>query len=131
MNVLTLVALIVVASLALLIAPFILKSSPPSASPIGGGLSLIQLLPVSLAVIYFEYAESHLRIPIFSYERPHYSYVIGAIAILQLFVTTALVWNRPWSGFRKLILVCAAIVGSMAIAFIAVGVVSCINGNCF
>jgi hypothetical protein len=131
MNVPTLLALIAIASLVFLIAPFILKGSSPSGRAFRGALSLIQLLPVSMAAIYFEYAETHLRIPIFSYERPHYSYVIGVVAILQIIVTTALVWAHPVSQIRKIILVCGAVFASVALSYIAVGVVNCINGNCF
>lgn len=131
MNAVTLAALIVVVSLAFLIAPLTFQSSVPSGGSIRGARIVIQMLPVSLVAIYFYYAESHSRILIFSYERPHYSIVICAVATLQFFVTTALIWNHPLSQLRKLIWVCAAVFGAVAFSFIAGGVVSCMYGNCF
>ncbi|WP_141211444.1 hypothetical protein [Rhodoferax sp. TH121] len=131
MNAVTLAALIAVVSLVFLIAPLIFQSSVFSGGPTRGASLLIQMLPVSLVAIYFDYAESHSRIPIFSYERPHYSSVIGAVALLQFVVTTALVWNSPFSQLRKFIFVCAAVVGAAAFSFIAGGVTSCMHGNCF
>ena len=131
MNAVTFAALTLAVALAFLIAPLTFQSSVPSGGSIGAARIIIQLLPVSLVAIYFYYSESHSRIPIFSYERPHYSFVIGAVATLQFFVTTALVWNHPLAQLRKLILVCAAVFGAAAFSFIAGGVVSCMHGNCF
>jgi uncharacterized sodium:solute symporter family permease YidK len=31
---------------------------------------LLQLLPVLLVIAFFQYAETHMRIPLFSFERP-------------------------------------------------------------
>lgn len=91
---------------------------------------LLQLLPVLLVTAFFQYAETHMRIPLFSYERPSRSAVFLAVAALQ-FVAT-LVVLRPYVGSvaKKAMYVAGAGVGVVGVAVVALGVVSCMNGNC-
>ena len=131
MNAYALIGLIFVVSLGLLIAPFVAAGTNRMRSPLQIVFASAQFLPVVLAVIYFEYAETHLRIPIFSYERPPFSFVVEAVVALQIGVTSALMWKYQSSPLRKLLWVGLAAVGSAAFSFVAFGVVNCMNGNCF
>lgn len=92
---------------------------------------LVQVLPVFLVTAFFQYSETHLQIPLLSFERPSRSAVFSVVAALQFVATTVVLRAYDGSFVKKAAYIAGASVGAVGVAVIALGVISCLNGNCF
>jgi hypothetical protein len=132
MNALVVVVLIFAASVFLLIAPAIrvLRLTHTSRG-CAVGILLVQFLPVILVVAYYWYSSSHLRIPLFSYQRPTFEQVSAVIAMLQFIGTASILWAAQLSLKWKSLFTVGAVLASVGVAAIGSAVSECANGNCF
>lgn len=92
---------------------------------------LVEVLPVFLVTAYFQYAETHMRIPLFSFERPSRSAVFLVVAALQVVATMVVLRAYGGSAAKKVAYNAGASVGAVGVAVVALGAISCLNGNCF
>ncbi len=132
MSVFTLALVVLAVSLAALIGPVLAvgRSRQWAAGHVGAAL-LVQSLPVIAAAVYLQYAESHLRIPIFSYTRPSIGTVFVVVAVVQALATAAILWPHNKSTKSNVLYIGLAAVAAVGFTFIVTGVVACANGNCF
>jgi len=132
MSVFTLALVVLVASVAALVGPVFAvgQSRQWTAGHIGAAL-LVQSLPIVVAAGYLQYAESHLRIPIFSYARPSTGTVFVVVAVVQALTTASIFWRRNKSAKNNALYIGLAAIAAIGFTFVVTGVVACANGNCF
>lgn len=132
MNIATLALLIVVASAAMMLGPLTARAQVRRVPiPALTGLFVLQLLPLALALGYLQYAETHMRIPIFSYSRPSWGAVCGLLALAQGVASGIVFGSFALSRIRWCGYVAGSCLAAVGIAFVGSGVIACMNGNCF
>jgi len=119
-------------SIVFLVTPIVaaLRAGASSALP-GFGVLVIHFSPVILAVIYFQYSESHPRIPVFSYERPPIAGLYACLAVLQALATGLALFRQRLKALAVVACAAMSVVDCLGVAFLAQGVVACAHGNCF
>jgi hypothetical protein len=128
-NIATFAILVLLAAGVMLLAPLVSRRSAPA--PAVAFLYLVQLIPAVLAIAYFQYAETHMRIPFYSYSRPSFVVVLGSLLVLQCMVTWLVLSRLSLRGVRKVAYTALSGLAAIGIAFVGSGVVACVNGNCF
>jgi hypothetical protein len=122
----TIVALVLVAAPVAVALSF---SRPPASIQVCGWAA--QFLPVLLSVAYFEHAETHLSIPLYSYARPAPLALFGIVAAIQWLATIGVLRGFGLQMKEASIGAVPAAAGAIGLSFILQGVVACMNGNCF
>lgn len=132
MSFLAIVFLVLAMSLWVLVSPVLAaKTSRQWGSGRFVAMIGVQLLPVLLAALFFQYSESRQRIIFFSYERPSLSEVMAFVVVLQLLTTCAVLKTYPGSTAGRVFFVLLTPFAAAVVTVIASMFVNCLNGNCF